>query len=54
MKDNPRILSDPFPRELNPDLYKPHIDWDEEERVLAEERKQERRERVKPFFKGKK
>lgn len=54
MKDNPHILRDPFPRELNSELYKSRIDWDEEERILAEEKKRNHRERVESFFKGKK
>ena len=53
MSEGPRILRDP-PEELNPELYKPHFDWEEEERILAEKEKRERRKKLKNFFKGRK
>lgn len=53
MSEIPGILRDP-PEELNPELYKPRFDWDEAERILAEKEKQERREKLKNFFKGRK
>lgn len=53
MSEMPRILRDPFPRELNPELFKSHIDWEKEEKILAEEEKQERREKIRSFFKKK-
>ncbi len=53
MSKRPDILRDP-PEELNPVLYKPHFDIEEEERILAEEEKQERREKLKNLFKGRK
>ena len=52
MSGRPDILTDPFPEELNPELFRSHIDWEEEERILAEQEKQERREELKSFFKG--
>lgn len=30
----PRIYRDEFPRELNPELFKPHFDIEEEERLI--------------------
>ncbi len=53
MSEGPRILRDP-PEELNPELYKPRFDWEEEERILAEKEKQERREKLKDLFRGRK
>lgn len=53
MSEMPRILRDPFPRELNPELFKSHIDWEKEEKILAEEEKQERREKIRSFLKRK-
>ncbi|MCI8985979.1 MAG: hypothetical protein HFI60_08520 [Lachnospiraceae bacterium] len=53
MSKRPDILRDP-PEELNPELYKPHFDIEEEERILAEKEKQERREKLKNLFKGRK
>lgn len=49
MSERPRILRDP-PEELNPELYKSHIDWEEEERILAEKERQERCEKLKSLF----
>ena len=40
--------------ELNPELYKHHFDWEVEQRSMAEKEKQERRKRLKNFFKGRK
>ena len=40
MRERPDILRDP-PEELNPELYKPHFDWEEEERILAEKEKRQ-------------
>lgn len=54
MSEKPRILTDPFPKELNPELFKSHINWEEEERILREEEKQKRREKLKSFFTGRK
>lgn len=51
MSERPRILRDP-PEELNPELYKSHIDWEAEERLLAEKERQERRDKRKSLFKG--
>ena len=53
MRERLDILRD-TPEELNPELYKPHFDWEEEERILAEKEKQERRKKLKNFFKGRK
>ncbi len=52
MSKMPDIFTDPFPEELNPELFRSHIDWEEEERILEEKEKQERREKLKSFFKG--
>lgn len=40
MKKNPKRFFDEFPEELNPDLYKAHINFEEEEKKLQEEKKQ--------------
>ncbi len=54
MSKRREIFTDPFPRELNPELFKPHIDMEYVERILEEEKKQERREKLKNLFKGRK
>lgn len=51
MRERLDILRDP-PEELNPELYKPHFDWEEEERILAEKEKQERRKKLKNFLRA--
>jgi hypothetical protein len=33
------FILDEFPRDLNPELYKSDIDWEEEERKLKKEQK---------------
>ena len=54
MSKSPDILTDPYPEDLNPELFKSHIDWEEEERILAEKDKQERREKLRNLLKGRK
>lgn len=40
MKKISKRFFDEFPEELNPDLYKAHINFEEEEKKLQEEKKQ--------------
>lgn len=39
-----------FPEELNPELFKTSIDWEEEERIIREEEKKAGQEKIKNFF----
>lgn len=52
MKED-RFFLDEFPEELNPELYKPHIDPAEEKRLEEEEKQKKREERRRRLF-GKK
>lgn len=59
MKKRPVEYLDEFPEALNPELYKTHIDFEaeeklikEEERLKKQERKQAGKKRIKSLFNG--